>query len=199
MAWWKKSEKESPKVGTGSLEEAAAAVTAPDPEPEPAAAAPAAAEPRVPDEPFVIPPDWARGAVKLSFYPLCRWNHRTWCLTDEEAERARPQMQAFLQAVGDRYLPELLSRFITEAGTKFPELLELAVAMAALAWFKYQQVQEAVEREAAASPGPVPVPKARPGAVEKQGEDDIQCEVCGLWFENRAYLVLHLPCPGRTQ
>lgn len=185
--------------GAGSpLEEAARQVVVPDPKPaEPEPASVEAGRPPLPS-PLIIKPEWAHGTVKLVFAPACRWHHPAWCVTDEEAERATPAMRDFLQAVADRYVPEVLARFISEADQKHPELLALFYAMAGLTMLKYRQVSAAMAEEEAARSAPVIMPM-RFGSADKLNEADVQCEVCGLWFESRARILLHLPCPGPQQ
>lgn len=151
---------------------------------------------------FLIRPEWARETVKSCFVPLAVYHHPSWELTDGEAERARPQMQVFLQAVADRYVPAILSRF----ATRHAELFDLTFALALLYWVKWKVVKRAMIAEKRVQRGPVPIrseaaaPERSPEEIAADesyvGPENVTCEKCGETFPNAREAGKHLPCPG---
>ena len=156
--WGKKSETESqsqPQAG-GSFEEAAARVTAGSDEEVTRNAAEMAEAVEGADS-LAIRPEWAEAAARLCFLPAARLAHPAYSLSDEEAEQISPKMQAFLQAVADKYAPAALGR----VANKYPEFTDLAAALGVLYWQKWRYVSqlqalEASERAAAAKTPPAP-------------------------------------------
>jgi hypothetical protein len=189
--WGQKSETESqsnPQAG-GSFEEAAARVTA---EPVPGSdeevtrnAAELAGAVEEGDS-LAIRPEWAEAAARLCFLPAARLSHPAYSLSDEEAEQISPKMQAFLQAVADKYAPAMLGR----VANKYPEFFDLTAALGVLYWQKWRYVSKLrqweaeQEREAAAkaraseaAPAVVsvelpatPPPRSRPKVGERTEE-----------------------------
>ena len=159
MGWFKdkneETENESRPGGT-DYETAAARVTAESVSPAPgsneeaienAEELIAAAEEQ---EDLVIKPAWAIEAVKGCFYPAAKLIHPAYALTDEQAEKAGPKMQVFLQAIADKYLPVAVGRL----ANKYPEFWDLAGALGVLyyqqwrAVSKIQAAEEKARREA---------------------------------------------------
>jgi hypothetical protein len=93
-----------------------------------------------PEEKFQIQPKWAIGATKALFVPLAKYQHPAWALSDEEAETVRPEMQTFLQAMFDRYVPSLLNSW----ASKHSEFTNLFLALGTLLYVKAKQVNESV-------------------------------------------------------
>jgi hypothetical protein len=148
MGLWdkKKLESESAETG-GDFEQAAARVTAESPALDAVAgeALPGGVEDRL-----EVRPEWAQAAARLCFLPAARLSHPAYALTDEEAEKISPQIQALLQAVADKYAPALVGR----VANKHPELFDAAAALGVLYYQKWRMVShlrtlEAVEREKA--------------------------------------------------
>ncbi|HET7107803.1 MAG TPA: hypothetical protein VFI38_13415 [Candidatus Acidoferrum sp.] len=108
-------------------------------------------------ESLAIRPEWAKAAAVFCFVPAARMVHPAYALSPEEAEIISPKMQAFLQAVADKYAPAALSR----VANKYPEFLDLAGALGVLYWQKWRYVsklremeaRERAEREAERKPG----------------------------------------------
>lgn len=133
---------------------------------------------------FLVKQEWARGCVKLCFLPLER-HDPLWKLTNEEAEAARPEMQAFLQGLLDRYVPQI----IMQLAARNKEFSDLVCAMAALYWFKWRLVVAQKRKE---------VDDALQGIEDREaeGEKKFECEVCQKSFPSSEALSAHLPCSG---
>ena len=147
--------------GAGDFEAVAEQVSAPEPPPP----APEGAEP-VPER-MLVRDEWAQESVRFCFYvPARAYRDSRWLLTQEESERARPQMQKFLQAVLDRYMPTLMGQL----AARHPEVLDLLVAMTALTWYKWRQVQrlrrEEIKEKRVEPPKPGPTQRSE-GSHEK--------------------------------
>lgn len=149
----KNGEPESQKApgGADNFETVAGQVSAPAPPPP----APEGAEP-VPER-MLVRDEWALESVRFCYYvPARAYRDSRWLLTAEESERARPQMQKFLQAVLDRYMPTLMGQL----AHRHPEFLDLLVAMTALTWYKWRQIQrlrsEEEKKKRAEPPEPGP-------------------------------------------
>lgn len=148
-----------------------------------------------PEQRFEIQPKWARGAVKACFMPLAKYQHPAWLLTDEEAEAVRPEMQGFLQAVFDKYVPTFLNAW----ASRHSEFANLAFAMGTLCYLKYQTVRDAMLAEEATrkvvemSHPPVDseVQEAKPETVNRP----MLCGICRAEFSGLNAYKLHLPCP----
>jgi hypothetical protein len=184
--WGKKSETETgnqsqPQAG-GSFEEAAARVSAGSDEEVTRNASETAAAIEA-DDSLAIRPEWAEAAARLCFLPAARLSHPAYSLTDEEAEIISPKMQAFLQAVADKYAPAMLGR----VANKYPEFFDLTAALGVLYWQKWryvsklQQFEAEKQREAAArarasedapAVASVELPPDPPPARPKAGERD---------------------------
>jgi hypothetical protein len=95
------------------------------------------AEPDHGSDLFTITPDVAMAMVKGCFSPLARYDHSAWALTDEEAGPVVPKMQAAIQAVLDRHMPQ----FMMQMMNKYPEMLSLTYAMAMLYYMKFKAVR----------------------------------------------------------
>jgi hypothetical protein len=114
--------KESNAAETGGeFEQAAARVTVAAESPADAIAAGVETGDRL-----EVRPEWAQAAARLCFLPAARLSHPAYALTDEEAEKISPQIQALLQAVADKYAPALVGR----VANKHPELFDAAAAPA---------------------------------------------------------------------
>ncbi len=210
---WKPWQQKTPTPNSTSpgedLEQAAAETTAippsPKPEPEPVQNRPGffarlfnRTAPT--EERFLIKPEWARATVKVCFFPLAQFHHPAWEVTDEEAEKAAPEMQAFLQIVFDKYAPAILTRL----SVRNPELLDLCLAMSWLAWTKYQLVAEQIEAAELLGKNPpsrvVPISgEARPAQESVEELEPVTCEKCGVEFASRKKCAEHLPCPGKKE
>src|SRR5579885_174577 len=140
-------------AGGESFEEAAASVTA---ESIGAEVASAVERPGEPGERFVIREEWAEATVESIFSLIARADHPAWTLTDEETETVAPKMQVFLQAIADRYAPQMLAKF----ASKHAELFDLTAALGVLLWTKwrfvskiklveFEEAKKRLEREAA--------------------------------------------------
>jgi hypothetical protein len=177
--WSKSKESQTGAVGGDEFERAAARVSADLPaDPGPGAAAGVEQE----GESLAIRLEWAEAAARLCFLPAARMVHPAYALADEEAEVISPKMQAFLQAVADKYAPAALSR----VANKYPEFLDLAGALGVLYWQKWRYVshirrmeaEQRAEAEAAAGRKPesgvlVMPPESSPAPV-KVGDRDEQ-------------------------
>jgi hypothetical protein len=86
---------------------------------------------------FTITPDIAVAMVKGCFSPLVKYDHPAWEVTDEEAAPIVPKMQAAIQAVLDRHMPQ----FMISMMNKYPEMLGLTYAMAMLYYVKFKAVR----------------------------------------------------------
>jgi hypothetical protein len=126
---------------------------------------------------LVIRPSWADAAARLCFVPAARLAHPAYALTDEEAEVISPKMQAFLQAVADKYAPAAFSR----VANKYPEFCDLTAALGILYWQKWRYVSKLKQMEAAeraeAERAAAAHPRGFPGEVQpparpKVGERD---------------------------
>jgi hypothetical protein len=146
MGIWDKKKPESSATIGGDFETAAARVSVAVDAPADVIAAEGAAVDRL-----EVRPEWAQAAARLCFLPAARLSHPAYALTDEEAEKITPQIQALLQAVADKYAPALVGR----VANQHPELFDAAAALGVLYWQKWRMVTqlrqlEAVERERAA-------------------------------------------------
>jgi hypothetical protein len=163
MKLWGQKQESNGAVG-GEFEEAAARVTA---EEQPARV-PTPGE-GLPDEEesLEIRPEWAEAAARLCFLPAARLSHPAYTLTDEEAEIISPKMQAFLQAVADKYAPALVGR----VANKYPEFFDLTAALGVLYWQKWRYVSRLRQLEASdraqkeAEHNPAPESVELPGVV----------------------------------
>lgn len=115
---------------------------------------------------FRVEERWAREFVKYCFVPFGSQNP-AWLLDDAEAGTATPEMRAFLQKLADRYMPQVFS-YVKE---EHSEAVDLAVAMGALFWAKYQVVAmstaEIAEDVRAAS---------APAGTDDDGSDDDEAD-----------------------
>ncbi len=157
-----------------------------------------------PEEKFLIQPKWARGAVKGCFWPMSNYVHPAWALTDEEAEKATPEMQEFLQALCDRYVPTILN----EWGARHKEFMNVLLAIATLYYFKFCTVRALLLQEEAVRKV-MQMPKADEKAVaEVQSllNRPMLCAVCKTEFPNHDAYNAHLVtedqrewhCPGKS-
>lgn len=151
-------EEKSTENISDAFETVAAEVTA-APAPEPMAEVAGPETPAAPEtsalaaDRLMVKREWARGCVALCFYPLYARDPR-WQLTAEEADGAAGEMQVFLQAVLDKYLPELMAKYA--AGN--PELARLVLAMGIVAWTKGRKVAAAPKPGAPAPSMPSALP-----------------------------------------
>jgi len=136
MKLWGQSKENSGEAG-GDFEAAAARVTAGSDEEVTRNAAEVTAAIEDGDA-FEIRPEWAEAAARLCFLPAARLSHPAYALTDEEAEVISPKMQAFLQAVADKYAPAALGR----VANKYPEFFDLTAALGILYWQKWRFVSK---------------------------------------------------------
>jgi len=166
---WGRSKESGAETIGGDFEQAAARVSAavePDNAPEASGEGLEGAE-----DSLLIRPEWAEAAARLVFLPAARLSHPAYALSDEEAERISPQMQAFLQAVADKYAPELLGRL----ANKYPEFFDLTAAVGVLYWQKWRYVSQIRQMEAraraeegdGAKPASDSAIPTRPKAVER--------------------------------
>lgn len=139
MGLWTKKQ-ETPETN-GEFEEAAARVTAAAPEVDTLADG---VEGAVNGDRLEVRPEWAEAVAKLCFLPAARLSHPAYALSDEEAQVISPKMQAFLQAVADKYAPAMLGR----VASKYPELFDLTAALGVLYFQKWRYVS-AMQREEA--------------------------------------------------
>lgn len=158
------------------------------------------------EEKFVVSQKWATEVVKSTSWPLERYAHPAWALSFEEASRAAPEMQTFLQAVVDRYLPALMKRFVS----KHSALLDMLAALGIVYAAKYKAIRLQIEAERPGKPVSVPTPiKKEEAAATVEGEiahpetatgpESVTCETCGGSFKNALEAAGHLPCKGRIQ
>ena len=145
MKLWGQSKESSGATG-GEFEDAAARVTAGSDEEVTRNAAEVAAQIEEGDK-LEIRPEWAEAAARLCFLPAARFAHPAYALTDEEAEVISPKMQAFLQAVADKYAPAALGR----VANKYPEFFDLTAALGVLYWQKWRYVSKLKQFEAEAA------------------------------------------------
>lgn len=149
-----------------------------------------------PEQHFEIQPKWARGAVKACFVPLAKYQHPAWLLTDEEAEAVRPEMQSFMQAAFDKYVPSFLNRW----ASRHSEFANLLLGMGTLYYMKYQAVRDAMLAEEAMRKvveiphAPVDVQvepdKPEPASVNRPS----LCGLCHTEFPSLDSYNAHLPC-----
>ena len=168
-------------TGNGGFDDAASAVVASAPEPE-------VEREGAPSQKFLIEDEWATGAVKAVFGPLSEYDHPAWALTDAEAEKVRPKMQAFMQAVCDRYFPALLIQF----SLKHRELFNLLMALSTVAWVKARVVAKEKARLQEA------VAESSVSTSDSESEK-VRCDACLKDFVNVEAAAAHLPCPGPAQ
>jgi|SRR5579859_1498313 len=167
---WRNSDKKP--VGTDPVFEAAAARVTAEPVPgsdEEVSRNASQVAGAMSEEKMIIREEWAEGAARLCFLPAARLLHPAYALTDEEAESISPQMQAFLQAVADKYAPALLARL---AG-KYPEFFDLAAAVAVLHYQKWKLVSHirAVEAQRMAAERQQPKEAAEAEAFARAAVD----------------------------
>jgi hypothetical protein len=96
------------------------------------------------EERFEIRLEWADATTRACFLPLARFDHPAWALDDNDAAAVAPKMQAFLQAVADKYAPQVLGKF----ATKHAELFDLTMAVGVLLWSKFRYVTAIKRQEA---------------------------------------------------
>src|SRR6267378_5599353 len=99
------------------------------------------------EEALIVKPKWALRVSKGCFYPAARWIHPAYSLNDQEAEKINPEMQAFLQAAVDKYMPAAVSR----VASRFPEMWDLLAVLGVLYYQKYQVVKKLIAEEAKAA------------------------------------------------
>jgi hypothetical protein len=145
MQMWGRSKQHQNAEAGGEEFEAAAARVSAEVEAGPVPGA-AAVEVEGEGESLEVRPEWAEAAARLCFLPAARIVHPAYALADEEAEIISPKMQAFLQAIADKYAPAAFSR----VANKYPEFLDLAGALGVLYWQKWRYVSKLREMEAAA-------------------------------------------------
>lgn len=154
------------------------------------------------EERFIIRPKWARETVKLTAWPLEKYVHPAWKLTDVEADESAGEMQVFLQAVADRYAPLLIARF----ASRHSELFDLCAALAVMYWHKLQVVDALIESQKPGKPVPVPIDRKEEEAAAPDeiahpeaatGAESVLCEKCDVLFPNSKEAAKHLPCPGK--
>jgi len=150
-----------------------------------------------PEAKFQIQPKWARGCVKLPFAALAKYSHEEWRLSEEEAESVRPEMQVFLQAVFDKYVPGLLNTWAAHHS----EFANVLLAMLALGYVKYNGVQEAVRIEnAPRNIMEIPSPTAgNPSGTAPEETAPSRPKLCGSCkreFPGDKAYTAHLPCFG---
>lgn len=120
--------------GSGnSFEDVAAKVTEVELPPETASAAIAEPEP----EKFIVPEDATVWTVQAIFWPLKRYSHPAWEVTEEEAALVSPKLQPFLQRFFDEFIPQWMGKYVSEN----KELGELVIAFSALLFIKSNQVK----------------------------------------------------------
>lgn len=156
-------------------------------------------------EQLTVKQEWATGCLKLCFWPLARFDNPAWALTDEEANVAAPEMQAFLQAIIDHYSPTVVVQALARLTNKYPEFADLVQALGLLYWMKWKQVRsievEMAERVDAAPPSPVKPTATSPEAGITLPDDseaaDRTCKYCQRIFPTVYDFALHRPCPER--
>lgn len=153
---------------------------------------------------LVVTPKWATEVVKATSWPLERYVHPAWALTVEEASKAAPEMQTFLQAFVDRYLPALMKKFVSRHSV----LLDMVAALSMVYAEKYKAIRLQIEAEKPGKPVAVPTSiKKEETKVEGEiehpetatGPESVTCETCGGSFKNALEAAGHLPCKGRIQ
>jgi hypothetical protein len=159
----KKAENQS-EMGGGDFDAAAARVTA---EPIPGSdeeatrnASEMAGAIAEDGEDFIIREEWAEATARICFVPAAKLIHPAYALTDDEAESISPQMQAFLQAVADKYAPAAIARI----ANRYPELVDLVAALGILYYRKWKFVSRMIALEAQE--------RARREAAEKKSAAD---------------------------
>ena len=125
--------KENSGASGGDFEQAAARVTA---QVETESARAAGPEELPGEDRLEIRTEWAEAAARACFFPAARLWHPAYALTNEEAEVISPKMQAFLQAVADKYAPAAIGR----VASKYPEFFDLTAALGVLYWQKWRFV-----------------------------------------------------------
>ena len=132
--------------------------------------------------------DDAREVVKVCFWPLAHYVDPLWAVTDAEAQKVAPKMQAFLRWFLLKYAP----LFALKLTGRFPELVAMLTAMALLTWHKMHIVAvaqgERRKSKAAAPASPVV------DAADVFSGPGFQCELCEKVFPSREALAGHLPC-----
>lgn len=136
--------------------------------------------------------DDAREAVKACFWPLAHYVDPAWALTDAEAEKPAPKMQAFLQWALLKYLP----LFTLKLAGRYSELVAMLTAMALLTWHKAHAVAalQAERQKARAGELDLAEPVPVQGEEVSSGLFRFPCEVCGREFASRESAAAHLPC-----
>lgn len=165
-----------------------------------------------PEERFVITPKWAVEVVKATSWPLETYVHPAWALSYEEASKAAPEMQTFLQAVVDKYLPLLMKRFVRRHSV----LLDMLAALSLVYVAKYKAIQKELESAKSGKPVGVPTPIKRDvqdaiaeaqtkvdGEIDHPetatGPESVVCESCQHTFKNALEAARHLPCKAQVQ
>lgn len=133
--------------------------------------------------------EWGQGALEGCFLPLAKLDHPAWALTEEEARKGAPKMQAFLQAVADRLAPAILARVVN----KYPEFTDLLGMLAILSFEKYKQVRKIKTAESQLRTEKTVA--SVDGKATVTGET-VHCDECGKDFPDRETALGHLPCPG---
>jgi hypothetical protein len=160
-----------------------------------------------PEARFLIQPKWARDAVKLCFWPAVQYHHPAWALSDDEAEKARPEMQDLLQSLFDRYVPTVLNTW----ASRHSEFMNVLMAVGALYYYKYRMVRRILlEEEAARKVVEIRQPEqsAQPAGMHAPPFPNrpMLCAVCQTQFENPDAYNGHLVrteerpeyhCPGK--
>jgi len=143
---------------------------------------------------FLIKPEWAENTVKVLFIPLAVKDHPAWRLSDEEARHVGPKMQEALQAIADRYAPDLLAK----VSSRHPELFNLVGVLAVLYYQKWRfvvSVKQFEASEAAKKHNQAERATGRPGHFESERNvGEVFCMDCGEVFETQSVYDSHLPC-----
>ena len=98
--------------------------------------------------------------VRLCFYPLARFNHPAWMPTSEEIEPIAPKMVVLVEALLDRALPQVLTRFLN----KYPEAAPVVLGMASLGYVRFKAVRAVLLEEA----------KERNAQIRREAEAGVQ-------------------------
>lgn len=153
-----------------------------------------AAPPQAAEEKLKVEPAWAVKCAQAFFWPLAKYDHPAWTLTDEEAQKISPDIERFLQAVSDRYFPGWASHLYL----RHRELWNFLSALVLLYYAKYKVVEAVRRAEQKAAHGPVrPVAINTREPVSDEESEPLTCELCGKPFPDRVAFAVHLPCPGR--
>jgi hypothetical protein len=82
--------------------------------------------------------------VKWIYSHPAKFDHPAWAVTEEEAHGVAPKMQAMVQALLDRHMPQFIVRIMN----RYPEAISLAAAMLLLTYAKAKAVKLAKVAEA---------------------------------------------------